>query len=677
MSKRQKEWLKEMGFGRLLCFNVNGIPSKIGHFVVENLDTNSMFISTPKGTINIDINRIHNLLGLPTGGIPISSLKKPDEYADSYLVWRRRYGRRSIAPVDIVDNITVDAYDDHLIFKLDFLVLFITTMVGCWRNGLCKYGVVERLDLQVDIKEYDWCGYVVEAIRDSKIGWKRCSKTPPFVGPLTILTLLYVDGVSCRAMNEARVRCPLSYWTLDNLQKRERIEINGGGFGLGDILEQRVGGGDYESDGEDAAETINFDNSSIKGHMSLLSSIYNRIKQEKSNFENSIRECLIKFPGNTDVSDYVRKFEEIFHEGSNFDDVFGKGDTQKNDARCVRNEDDAVDLSGSKEEVVKPDGVEDVRNNLPETEIAGIWTHEVMEITTILERTSSSKKNSFENRAEMLSKDDFPNFSLGLTQETPITEKHVVGNNAQSKDIFETPINGVAIDVAGEWTQEMIEVACVIEKISESKKISKSEDDVSDTSRRQKSIANKKRGRCKQVASVKCSPYIDRVVNINKGLSKDERKIWNYLMMGAVDHEKEEMKRKVVGLADGIGEESNEIERTFNLDIFASYHGTVVDQFRMVSLTPGLEIYNEVIDCWAAVLNYEEKNRSPSSVRRLFCGTYPFYGWVITNPLESDEVRFAFFEKHLHHVLENKAELYTLKDFDVVLFPIFENRHFT
>ncbi|KAL8227400.1 hypothetical protein R6Q59_000133 [Mikania micrantha] len=66
------------------------------------------------------------------------------------------------------------------------------------------------------------------------------------------MKLLYVDGVSCRGMNEVRERSPLCYWTFDNLQKRERIEINEGGFGLGEILEQHVGGGDSESNGEDA-----------------------------------------------------------------------------------------------------------------------------------------------------------------------------------------------------------------------------------------------------------------------------------------------------------------------------------------------------------------------------------------------------------------------------------------
>ncbi|KAL8211210.1 hypothetical protein R6Q57_005647 [Mikania cordata] len=76
-------------------------PAKMGHFVVDNLDPKRLLIATPKGDINIDVNSIHNLLGLPNGGIQISKLTKPEEYLETYLLWRGRYGRRSISPTDI------------------------------------------------------------------------------------------------------------------------------------------------------------------------------------------------------------------------------------------------------------------------------------------------------------------------------------------------------------------------------------------------------------------------------------------------------------------------------------------------------------------------------------------------------------------------------------------------
>ncbi|KAL8268111.1 hypothetical protein R6Q59_001909 [Mikania micrantha] len=191
LNKRQRGLVRSMGFGKLLSFNVNVIPSKLGHYVVDNLDTSRMVIKTSKGDTKVDKESVNALLGLPLGGIDISALTEANEYTKFFFSkWRRCYGRRRISPGELVSNISNDKYEDDIVFKLDFLVLFLTT-VDCWRNGLCKYALIERLDLEVDLKAYDWCGYVVDAIKRGKEGWTRCKRSPPFVGPLTILPGLY------------------------------------------------------------------------------------------------------------------------------------------------------------------------------------------------------------------------------------------------------------------------------------------------------------------------------------------------------------------------------------------------------------------------------------------------------------------------------------------------------
>ncbi|KAL8228228.1 hypothetical protein R6Q57_015812 [Mikania cordata] len=181
LNKRQRRLVRSMGFGKLLSFNVNGIPSKLGHYVVDKLDTSRMVIKTSKGDIKVDKESVNGLLGLPLGGIDISALTEANECTKCFSKWRRRYGRRMISSGELVSDI-----------------------IDCWRNGLCKYALIERLDLEVDLKAYDWYGYVVDAIKRSKEGWTRCTRSPPFVGPLTILTLLYVDRVSCRGINKNR-----------------------------------------------------------------------------------------------------------------------------------------------------------------------------------------------------------------------------------------------------------------------------------------------------------------------------------------------------------------------------------------------------------------------------------------------------------------------------------------
>ncbi|KAL8224357.1 hypothetical protein R6Q57_019832 [Mikania cordata] len=457
------------------------------------------------------------------GGIDISALTEANECTKFFSKWRQRYGRRRISPEEIVNNISNDKYEDYIVFKLDFLVLFLTT-VDCWRNGLCKYALIERLDLEVDLKDYDWCGYVVDAIKRGKEGWKRCTRSPLFVGPLTILTLLYIDHVSCQGINENREVSAIEFWSFENLQKREGIEIKESGFGLGEIIEHFVEEVNYEmeskepllegdNNNDDDVGTVNkFDENTIKGHRSMLSSIYSRIMKDNKAFAKAIIKTRSIFPDDMIVAEFVNKYDEVYIEELEFDDyILLKRETNSKSASVEHGE---TPIS-SKETTVD-----------------------------MLEDSSAFEGKRVESEKCKLNLEEVPTFSLGLTQEAH------------------------KVDTYGDLTQEMLDATVEIEKLY--------------------------------------------------GLKNWLAKIL-------------QMIRK--------------------------------------------EVLNDVVDCWAAVLNFEEKNRSPSSLRRLFCPTTPFYGWVLENSDETDESRYSFLETHLHVVLEGHEKLYDLKQFDVILFPIFEKRH--
>ncbi|KAL8235247.1 hypothetical protein R6Q59_021347 [Mikania micrantha] len=201
-----------------------------------------MVIKTSKGDVKVDKESVNALLGLPLGGMDISALTEANESTKLFSKWRRRYGKRRISPAELVSNISIDNYEDDLVFKLDFLVLFLTT-IDCWKNGLCKYALIERLDLEVDLKDYDWCGYVVDAIRRGKEGWKREH---------------FFDEVNYEMESEETL---------------------------------------LEGDNNDGVETVNkFDENTIKGRISMLSSMYSRILKDKKAFAKAIVETRKSFP---------------------------------------------------------------------------------------------------------------------------------------------------------------------------------------------------------------------------------------------------------------------------------------------------------------------------------------------------------------------------------------------
>ncbi|GJX81730.1 hypothetical protein Tco_0331211 [Tanacetum coccineum] len=63
LKPNQKACLEEIGFGGMVEFKVDGIPSKLGLYVVDNFDDNKMEIKLSKGSIVLTKDMIGDMLG--------------------------------------------------------------------------------------------------------------------------------------------------------------------------------------------------------------------------------------------------------------------------------------------------------------------------------------------------------------------------------------------------------------------------------------------------------------------------------------------------------------------------------------------------------------------------------------------------------------------------------------
>ena len=75
MTEKQKEAVRSLGFGKLLSIQNDGIPGRLGHYVVDNLDTDNMEINVGCVKIKIDGDAIHNLLGIRNHGIYLETFE--------------------------------------------------------------------------------------------------------------------------------------------------------------------------------------------------------------------------------------------------------------------------------------------------------------------------------------------------------------------------------------------------------------------------------------------------------------------------------------------------------------------------------------------------------------------------------------------------------------------------
>lgn len=84
-------------------------------------------------------------------------------------------------------NAIIEAEDeDNFDFRLDFLMLFILTMVHCLSHGKCKNEILNSFTGETDFSKVDWCAYVLDSLKNCKKGWSS-DVSRLFTGPLAIL----------------------------------------------------------------------------------------------------------------------------------------------------------------------------------------------------------------------------------------------------------------------------------------------------------------------------------------------------------------------------------------------------------------------------------------------------------------------------------------------------------
>ncbi|KAD4888794.1 hypothetical protein E3N88_20867 [Mikania micrantha] len=214
---KQKEDVRQMGFGSLLKFNIDGIPSRMVHFVVDRLKSKKMEIIGRSGSLKITPQMIHRLLGVPIGGIKIESIVPLEVLDESVCQWRRQYEGRLIAIREIVEKIESAEDENTFDFRMDFLLLFMTILVECHKNGRVRENILRYITSETDFSK--------------------------MIGVIT-----YLKASKVAKWDE--------FWNKNRLKIREDWEIKHGGFGRGSLKEELLEQGSAGDNGQPNVGTI-------------------------------------------------------------------------------------------------------------------------------------------------------------------------------------------------------------------------------------------------------------------------------------------------------------------------------------------------------------------------------------------------------------------------------------
>ncbi|PWA98161.1 ulp1 protease family, C-terminal catalytic domain-containing protein [Artemisia annua] len=232
LTDTQKQNVKEIGFESLLDdnFNINTTPTKLGYWVVEQFDHVTCTIKMGDGrAILITAKMIKDMMGIPMGGTAVTEVRFATTEHPLIVRWRHTYDypddRFTLSKV--VEKLLVE-HHTGLEFKLNFLVAVMSILGDCTKNGLVNQKFIQCIEKEEDIKNMDWCTYLLETMKKSKAEYTR---TSGFGGPLLLMVLLYLNSTVSEEVEVDLESPAIKAWDTQKLKKREKQEINMGGFG--------------------------------------------------------------------------------------------------------------------------------------------------------------------------------------------------------------------------------------------------------------------------------------------------------------------------------------------------------------------------------------------------------------------------------------------------------------
>ncbi|CAH1417781.1 unnamed protein product [Lactuca virosa] len=225
--EQKKKTVREMRLGSLLRIATNGISGKLARFIVNSFNPSDMKMHLPNAKIDVTPTLVHDLLRIPLGG---KDIYNTDQYEGKELMdWKQQYNFKAMRPSDLEERIK-ESSDSGIIFRTNFLLLFVNTICEQNKPGTCKTTVLPHLLGKTPMREIDWCGFITNCLKMSKTTWDETDRGNYYCGPLLVLLLAYLEFMR-NDKNEKRQIHALHFWDYDMMLKREKVDLKSGDFG--------------------------------------------------------------------------------------------------------------------------------------------------------------------------------------------------------------------------------------------------------------------------------------------------------------------------------------------------------------------------------------------------------------------------------------------------------------
>ncbi|KAL4588513.1 hypothetical protein LXL04_001404 [Taraxacum kok-saghyz] len=218
---------KEPKISRSSVYSKDGLISQSK----DKLDAESDRILIERNVIAITKDGISKIIGLSQDGVDMVTLPVCENDNPILVQWKSQYPGKKYRGKAYVESISRSNEEADLMFKLNFLTLFINTFIESYPMGTSNVKVVNKLVLLKDFSTIDWCGYILHSLRTTKAKWNRDNKLSNYTGPMLVLLLYYVYWTKYESISLRKGHPFIQFVNDKQLLEIETFELMRGGFG--------------------------------------------------------------------------------------------------------------------------------------------------------------------------------------------------------------------------------------------------------------------------------------------------------------------------------------------------------------------------------------------------------------------------------------------------------------
>ncbi|PWA99587.1 phospholipase-like protein [Artemisia annua] len=223
LSPKQREDVIDMGFGAVLGFKIKDVPTRLSYWLLDNFDEDTCVLNVNGKAISITRETVKDVLGLPMGSVCVEARDEADFRHPLVIEWKRQFGKKHRYYHGPVEQEMYRQQAGGWLFKLNFLVLYFTSIGESNKNATVNLKFLQCIDDEYDIPNFDWCSYIVECLVRAKKSWVR---TYHYTGPVIVLLILYAYSIRPRIEHEEAELPLVNNWTVDMLNQLEQEKFS-------------------------------------------------------------------------------------------------------------------------------------------------------------------------------------------------------------------------------------------------------------------------------------------------------------------------------------------------------------------------------------------------------------------------------------------------------------------